>query len=67
MLPTMAGAANRCVIPEYKFDMEHLTELLCYDRRITRANIQSLSFQKGQCSKAVRWCSPTGRPTRSVI
>ena len=31
MLPTMAGAANRCVIPEYKFDMEHLTELLCYD------------------------------------
>jgi 6-phosphofructokinase 1 len=32
MLPTMAGAANRCVIPEYRFDMEHLTELLCYDR-----------------------------------
>ena len=32
MLPTMAGAANRCVIPEYKFDMEHLAELLCYDR-----------------------------------
>src|SRR3954451_10592850 len=32
MLPAMAGAANRCVIPEYKFDMEHLTELLCYDR-----------------------------------
>jgi 6-phosphofructokinase len=32
MLPTMAGAADRCVIPEYKFDMERLTELLCYDR-----------------------------------
>jgi ATP-dependent phosphofructokinase / diphosphate-dependent phosphofructokinase len=32
MLPTMAGAASRCVIPEYKFDIEHLTELLCYDR-----------------------------------
>jgi ATP-dependent phosphofructokinase / diphosphate-dependent phosphofructokinase len=32
MLPTMAGAANRCVIPECKFDMEHLTELLCDDR-----------------------------------
>jgi len=32
MLPTMAGAANRCVIPECKFDIEHLTELLCYDR-----------------------------------
>lgn len=32
MLPTMAGAANRCVIPEYKFDMDHLTELLVEDR-----------------------------------
>jgi len=32
ILPTMAGAANRCVIPECKFDIEHLTELLCYDR-----------------------------------
>ncbi|MCS6907562.1 MAG: 6-phosphofructokinase [Anaerolineales bacterium] len=33
MLPTMAGAANRCVIPEYKFNIERLTELLCQDRR----------------------------------
>ncbi len=33
MLPTMAGAANRCVIPEYKFNIEHLTELLVEDRR----------------------------------
>jgi len=33
MLPTMAGAANRCVIPEYKFDIEKLTELLTEDRR----------------------------------
>ena len=24
MLPTMAGAANRCVIPEFKFNIEHL-------------------------------------------
>lgn len=32
MLPTMAGAANRCVIPEYKFDMNHLTELMTLDR-----------------------------------
>ena len=32
MLPTMAGAANRCVIPEYKFDIDRLTELLLYDR-----------------------------------
>ncbi len=33
MLPTMAGAANRCVIPEYKFDIERLAELLVADRR----------------------------------
>ncbi len=32
MLPTMAGAANRCVIPEYKFDIERLTELMVEDR-----------------------------------
>jgi 6-phosphofructokinase 1 len=32
MLPTMAGAANRCVIPEYKFDIDRLTGLLAEDR-----------------------------------
>lgn len=32
LLPTMAGAANRCVIPEYKFNIERLTELLVEDR-----------------------------------
>ena len=33
MLPTIAGAANRCVIPEHKFDIERLTELLVSDRK----------------------------------
>jgi 6-phosphofructokinase len=32
MLPTMAGAANRCVIPEYKFDINKLAENLVEDR-----------------------------------
>ena len=32
MLPTMAGAANRCVIPEHKFNIERLAELLMADR-----------------------------------
>jgi 6-phosphofructokinase 1 len=32
LLPTMAGSANRCVIPEYKFSMERLCELLSEDR-----------------------------------
>jgi 6-phosphofructokinase len=33
MLPTMAGAANRCVIPEHKFNIERLTELMVQDRQ----------------------------------
>ena len=32
MLPTMAGAANRCVIPEFKFNIDNLTERLMEDR-----------------------------------
>lgn len=32
MIPTMAGAANRCVIPEHKFNIDLLTELLTQDR-----------------------------------
>ena len=32
LLPTMAGAANRCLIPEHKFNIERLSELLTEDR-----------------------------------
>jgi 6-phosphofructokinase 1 len=32
LLPTMAGAANRCLIPEYKFNIERLCELMTKDR-----------------------------------
>ena len=32
LLPTMAGAADRCVIPEHPVDVEQLTELLVQDR-----------------------------------
>ena len=32
LIPSMAGAANRCVIPEYEFNIEHLCELLTKDR-----------------------------------
>jgi len=32
LLPTMAGAADRCVIPEHAVDVTHLTELLTHDR-----------------------------------
>ncbi len=32
MLPTMAGAAHRCVIPEHPFNIDQLTHLLVDDR-----------------------------------
>ena len=32
LLPTMAGAADRCIIPEHPFDMDQLAELMVYDR-----------------------------------
>ncbi len=32
LLPTMAGAADRCIIPEHPVEVEHLAELLTYDR-----------------------------------
>jgi 6-phosphofructokinase 1 len=32
LLPTMAGAADRCVIPEHPFNVERLLELLLEDR-----------------------------------
>ena len=32
LIPTIAGAADRCVLPEYAFDIEHLAKLLVEDR-----------------------------------
>src|SRR5918993_5929758 len=32
MLPTMAGAAHRCVIPEFKFNIERLVGVLLFQR-----------------------------------
>jgi 6-phosphofructokinase 1 len=32
LLPTMAGAADRCVIPEHPFELERLCELMNHDR-----------------------------------
>lgn len=51
MLPTMAGAANRCVIPEYKFDMEHLTELLVYDRSRNPSRYSMVLVSEGSMFK----------------
>lgn len=32
LLPTMAGAADRCLIPEHPFDIDQITELMVADR-----------------------------------
>jgi ATP-dependent phosphofructokinase / diphosphate-dependent phosphofructokinase len=47
MLPTMAGAANRCVIPEYKFDMDKLTKLMVEDRRNNPSNYSVVLVSEG--------------------
>ncbi|MBN2892598.1 MAG: ATP-dependent 6-phosphofructokinase [Bacteroidales bacterium] len=47
MLPTMAGAANRCVIPEYKFNIESLTELLVEDRHNNPSNYSVVLVSEG--------------------
>jgi 6-phosphofructokinase len=47
MLPTMAGAANRCVIPEYKFNIEHLTELMVADRNANPSRYSVLLVSEG--------------------
>ncbi len=47
LLPTMAGAANRCVIPEYKFDIELLTELLTEDRYINPSHYSVVIVSEG--------------------
>lgn len=45
--PTIAGAAHRCVIPEYTFDIDRLTELLVYDRRKNRSKYAIVITSEG--------------------
>lgn len=47
MLPTMAGVANRCVIPEHKFDIDKLTELLVNDRNRNPSRYASVMVSEG--------------------
>jgi 6-phosphofructokinase 1 len=47
MVPTMAGAANRCVIPEFKFNIERLTELLVYDRNKNPSRYSTVLVSEG--------------------
>ncbi len=47
MLPTMAGAADRCVIPEFEFDIDRLAELLSYDRNRNPSNYSIVLVSEG--------------------
>src|SRR6056297_1244795 len=51
MLPTMAGSADRCVIPEYKFDIEQLTRLLMEDRHKHPSNYSVVLVSEGAMFK----------------
>ncbi len=47
LLPTMAGAADRCVIPEHPFDIEHLLGLLIEDRFNNASNYAVVLISEG--------------------
>ncbi|HMB41030.1 MAG TPA: 6-phosphofructokinase [Balneolaceae bacterium] len=47
MLPTLAGASHRCLIPEHKFDLEQLTEIMVEDRRKNSSNYSSVMISEG--------------------
>jgi 6-phosphofructokinase 1 len=51
MLPTMAGAANRCVIPEYKFNIERLAEQMVEDRYENPSNYSVVLVSEGAMFK----------------
>ena len=51
MLPTLAGAANRCVIPEYEFEIEQLTKLLVEDRNHNPSKYSVVLISEGAMFK----------------
>ena len=53
LLPTMAGAANRCVIPEHVFDIERLCELLTADRDTNPSRYSVVLVSEGATFKGM--------------
>ncbi|HNS61933.1 MAG TPA: 6-phosphofructokinase, partial [Anaerolineales bacterium] len=47
MLPTMAGASHRCVIPEHKFNIERLAEMMMYDRSYNPSHYSVVLVSEG--------------------
>ncbi|MGA2859691.1 MAG: 6-phosphofructokinase [Candidatus Sulfotelmatobacter sp.] len=66
MLPTMAGAANRCVIPEHKFDIERLTELLVSDRQKNPSHYSVVLVSEGAMFQGGEMVSRLKPPTLSA-
>jgi 6-phosphofructokinase 1 len=47
LLPTVGGAADRCVIPEYQFDINRLTELMVDDRNANPSKYSVVLVSEG--------------------
>ena len=47
LVPAMAGASDRCVIPEFEFEIERLTELMVKDRRDNESNYSVVLVSEG--------------------
>jgi len=47
LVPAMAGASDRCVIPEFEFDIERLTELMVKDRLDNESNYSVVLVSEG--------------------
>jgi len=54
LLPTMAGAAHRCVIPEHQFDIELLSDLLSSDRRIHPSSYSVVLVSEGATFRGMK-------------
>ncbi len=47
LMPTIGGAADRCVIPEFVINTEHLTKLMVEDRRSNPSNYSVVLVSEG--------------------
>tara|TARA_R100001143_G_scaffold61071_1_gene61174 strand:+ start:17375 stop:18589 length:1215 start_codon:yes stop_codon:yes gene_type:complete len=47
MLPTLAGASHRCLIPEFKFDLDHLTQIMVEDRNSSSSKYSMVMISEG--------------------
>lgn len=47
MLPTLAGASHRCLIPEYKFNLDHLTQIMVEDRNRSSSKYSMVMISEG--------------------